>query len=140
MPSTECRKHKKQQFGSLILLNSKTYFGEAWEDPFKVDFVSDAKCHERVFAAGVPRYRTICVRINDINLSSRKKTEHLKNNGKNSRRDNIFNRTHLKIVNGFWFEIDSVLHQSVCVDWNAPFYWQNLACKVKRTYRTISKS
>ena len=28
--------------------------GEACEDPFKVDFVSDAKCHERVFAAGVP--------------------------------------------------------------------------------------
>lgn len=77
MASTECRKHKKQQFGSLILLNSKTYFGEAWADPFKVDFVSDAKCHERVFGAGVPRFRTIYVRINDINFTSRKNTEHV---------------------------------------------------------------
>ena len=38
---------------------SWTYFGEACGVPFNVDLVSDAKCHERVFAGGVPRYRSI---------------------------------------------------------------------------------
>jgi hypothetical protein len=38
---------------------SWTYFGEACGVPFNVDLVSDAKCHERVFAGGVPWYKNI---------------------------------------------------------------------------------
>lgn len=38
------------------LKNYWTYFLEERELPFKVELVSEAKCHERVLAAGVPDY------------------------------------------------------------------------------------
>jgi hypothetical protein len=41
----------------LHSLKLKTYFFEVCELRFfKVDLVSDARCHERVFATGVPKY------------------------------------------------------------------------------------
>lgn len=41
-----------------LIIYCSTHLAEEYEVPFKVDLVSEAKCHESVLDAGVPRYRT----------------------------------------------------------------------------------
>lgn len=64
-----------------------TYFGEACGVPFSVDLVSDAKCHERVFAGGVPRHR-IYIPISNM-LFTYEKITTVRTNAKNTMRDKI---------------------------------------------------
>lgn len=44
--------HAKAQ--TISFQYSQTYLFDERELPFKVELVSEAKCHERVFAAGTP--------------------------------------------------------------------------------------
>jgi hypothetical protein len=58
----------------MCSLKLKIYFFEACELRFfKVDLVSDARCHERVFATGVPKY-------NNTHLVEENNVHHLPTN------------------------------------------------------------
>jgi hypothetical protein len=57
----------------------------------------------------------IYIPISNILFTYEKRTT-VKIDAKNTSKDKIFPTTHLKIENEFWFEMNSVLHQSVCVD------------------------
>lgn len=49
----------RSSFDTEKKIKSDTNFSEEFGVPFKVDLVSDAKCQDKVFVAGVPKFNKV---------------------------------------------------------------------------------